>query len=54
LQKLRKIPLGGILGEFRDIFVIFLVFGISSKFYIFFKFKIIMFEKTLDEKLFRV
>jgi hypothetical protein len=28
LQKFRKIPLGGILGEFGDILGIFLVFGI--------------------------
>jgi hypothetical protein len=34
-QKFRKIPLGGILGEFWDILGYFLVFGIFSKFYIF-------------------
>jgi hypothetical protein len=39
MQKFRKIPLGGLLGEFWDILGNFLVFGIFSKFYIFFIFK---------------
>jgi hypothetical protein len=56
LQLLRKIPLGGILGEIWEIlgyFGEFFGFWKFSKFDIFFQFKKIMFEKKSDEKLIR-
>jgi hypothetical protein len=44
LQKFRKIPLGGIVGEFWDTLGNFLVF---------YKLKKIMFEKNMSKKLIR-
>jgi hypothetical protein len=52
MQKFRKIPLGGIWGEFWDILGNFLVFGIISTFNIFLFFINIkkMFEKKIKGK----
>jgi hypothetical protein len=56
MQKFRKIPLGGILGEFWDILGNFLVFGKLSKFYTFLFFlnkKKLCLKKNQRKKLIR-